>query len=326
MKTTTLLVVTTAYILGRASASSSSLPFLPDAASSSSRSLSSKTNCPYDCFHNGECKSVVGTEESGPHYYCDCSKKFGGQYCQSPKVECDSDNMYCLNGGKCMTVKTESGKNAVGCDCGGLEGEPGGPFLGKHCESNPSMFCTGSNSGIFFSHSFCTNGGTCNQINVSGDLHHHGCQCQGVYTDGIYCEYESGYVPLMIHTLPPPEPIEEFNSHPFPDADAGEAGTLIQAETSQQVMDQGSAPPPRWPKARVFFLLVLCASVVVGVVRINSHLRRSNAPDTFRTANYDDTESPGAFVMGDLSLSPSGPRVLSPTGGGDGGQEEGEFI
>mmetsp|Transcript_8056 Transcript_8056/g.16741 ORF Transcript_8056/g.16741 Transcript_8056/m.16741 type:complete len:177 (-) Transcript_8056:489-1019(-) len=171
MKTLLLLVVTTAYIWGRTSAASSSLPFLPDAAaSSSSRRLSSSTNCPHDCFHNGACNSVDG-DDGKPQYYCDCDADFGGRYCESAKVECDSDNMYCLNGGRCVTVATEDGASAVGCDCGGLEGAPGGPFLGQHCESRPSMFCTGSNSGIFFYHSFCTNGGTCNQINVAGDLH-----------------------------------------------------------------------------------------------------------------------------------------------------------
>mmetsp|Transcript_8055 Transcript_8055/g.16739 ORF Transcript_8055/g.16739 Transcript_8055/m.16739 type:complete len:170 (-) Transcript_8055:489-998(-) len=164
MKTLLLLVVTTAYIWGRTSAASSSLPFLPDAAaSSSSRRLSSSTNCPHDCFHNGACNSVDG-DDGKPQYYCDCDADFGGRYCESAKVECDSDNMYCLNGGRCVTVATEDGASAVGCDCGGLEGEAGGPFLA-------SMFCTGANSGIFFYHSFCTNGGTCNQINVAGDLH-----------------------------------------------------------------------------------------------------------------------------------------------------------
>jgi len=319
MKTLLLLVVTTAYIWGRTSAASSSLPFLPDAAaSSSSRRLSSSTNCPHDCFHNGACNSVDG-DDGKPEYYCDCDADFGGRYCESAKVECDRDNMYCLNGGRCVVVTTDDGERVVGCNCSGLEGEAGGPFLGTHCESHPSMFCTGSNSGIFSSHSFCTNGGTCNQINVSGDSHHHGCQCQGDYTNGIYCEYEEGYLPLMIHTLPPPETIEEFIDHPSPDV--SESGKMVQTENPLQTSNSGEESTSKRSK-HIFTSVLLVAGVSVAFVAIvRANARRLSQPDTFQNANFGDDDSPGAFVMGDLALSPSGPRMMPPTDGGDDGGE-----
>mmetsp|Transcript_22701 Transcript_22701/g.52033 ORF Transcript_22701/g.52033 Transcript_22701/m.52033 type:complete len:328 (-) Transcript_22701:343-1326(-) len=308
--------------------SASSLPFQPEIhpisliASTESRNLASNSGCAYDCNDHGSC--ITEEKDDKEIKKCECENGWWGDFCQSAKTYCGDKNsgMYCLNGGVCV-------QDVVGdtykCDCNDLDNKPGGPFYGKHCESNPTMWCIGANTGVYLTHSFCTNGGKCNKINKSGDLNHHGCDCVGDYTDGDYCEYKKGKAPKTDDSDTNNSNDEKSDNK---DNASENKSSNVQSE-SDNIMgtapsQQDPAKPEKPGTAKIFFLAILVVAFVAGGFALVKNMRQSKESDTsFERANYDERDSPGAFVMGDLSLSPSGPRVISPTQNGEG---EGEII
>merc|ERR1711966_170528 len=110
--------------------------------------------------------------------FCDCKDTgFVGEHCELPcSIECQ-------NGGKCV-VSEEKGEDGEHCSCSKAVVD-GNPFVGLRCEFGATKSCMalGSES----KHSFCTNGGDCQDI-VSSNEQHKDCICEAGF-EGPHCEY-----------------------------------------------------------------------------------------------------------------------------------------
>lgn len=98
----------------------------------------------------------------------------------------------CENGGKCLPAEeSETGVESCSCSKAIVDGNP---FAGLTCQYGASKSCMmlGSES----KHSFCTNGGSCQDI-VGDNEQHQDCICDDGF-QGSHCEYLLGETPSMI--------------------------------------------------------------------------------------------------------------------------------
>mmetsp|Transcript_16854 Transcript_16854/g.26302 ORF Transcript_16854/g.26302 Transcript_16854/m.26302 type:complete len:327 (+) Transcript_16854:157-1137(+) len=104
------------------------------------------------------------------------------------KVEYCEDGHRCLNGSTC--IPDPSDETAYLCDCSVIEGN--NPHTGRYCEFGATSICHEEGAIMdvpIYEISFCTNGGTCNDIlEVESGMIHQGCSCSADYS-GDYCEY-----------------------------------------------------------------------------------------------------------------------------------------
>ncbi|KAL7479538.1 hypothetical protein ACHAW6_006129 [Cyclotella cf. meneghiniana] len=144
-----------------------------------------------DCggCNNGTCIIPIDTTGtlSGKRPSCQCKDTgFVGEHCEIP---CSKE---CQNGGKCVPAQEGSGFEET-CSCTKAVVD-GNPFAGLTCEYGATKSCMtlGSDS----KHSFCTNGGECQDIVGDNELHKD-CICDDGFK-GPHCEYLSGTAPSFI--------------------------------------------------------------------------------------------------------------------------------
>mmetsp|Transcript_1503 Transcript_1503/g.2266 ORF Transcript_1503/g.2266 Transcript_1503/m.2266 type:complete len:256 (-) Transcript_1503:212-979(-) len=138
---------------------------------------------------NYDPSTTLGTRPS-----CNCKDTgFIGEHCDVP---C---SLQCRNGGKCQPASNEdeqgngdSGGNGRGesCSCSKAVVD-GNPFAGLTCEYGATKSCMMLESAS--KHSFCTNGGECQDI-VGDNEQHKDCICEGGF-EGPHCEYIVGTAP-----------------------------------------------------------------------------------------------------------------------------------
>lgn len=118
--------------------------------------------------------------------FCDCKDTgFVGEHCELPcSIECQ-------NGGKCVASE-DKGEDGEHCSCSKAVVD-GNPFVGLRCEFGATKSCMalGSES----KHSFCTNGGDCQDI-VTDNEQHKDCICEARF-EGPHCEYVLGSTPKI---------------------------------------------------------------------------------------------------------------------------------
>ncbi|KAL3803019.1 hypothetical protein HJC23_011642 [Cyclotella cryptica] len=139
--------------------------------------------------NNGTCVVPIDTTGalSGKRPSCQCKNTgFVGDHCEIP---CSKK---CLNGGKCVPAQEDSGVEET-CSCTKAVVD-GNPFAGLTCEYGATKSCMtlGSDS----KHSFCTNGGECQDIVGDNELHKD-CICPDGF-EGPHCEYISGTKPSFL--------------------------------------------------------------------------------------------------------------------------------
>mmetsp|Transcript_14567 Transcript_14567/g.31671 ORF Transcript_14567/g.31671 Transcript_14567/m.31671 type:complete len:277 (-) Transcript_14567:112-942(-) len=126
--------------------------------------------------------STLGSRSS-----CDCKGSgFIGEHCE---VACSKE---CENGGKCLPAQ-ESETGAESCSCSKAIVD-GNPFAGLTCEYGATKSCMtlGSES----KHSFCANGGNCQDI-IGDNEQHKDCICKDGF-EGSHCEYILGMTPMIV--------------------------------------------------------------------------------------------------------------------------------
>eukprot|EP00579_Thalassiosira_antarctica_P001280 CAMPEP_0201868008 /NCGR_PEP_ID=MMETSP0902-20130614/2066_1 /ASSEMBLY_ACC=CAM_ASM_000551 /TAXON_ID=420261 /ORGANISM="Thalassiosira antarctica, Strain CCMP982" /LENGTH=253 /DNA_ID=CAMNT_0048393291 /DNA_START=87 /DNA_END=848 /DNA_ORIENTATION=+ len=173
---------------------------------------------------------------------CDCKGTgFIGAHCE---VTCA---MECQNGGKCLPAEeptSRGGRESCSCSKAIVDGNP---FAGLTCEYGATKSCMmlGSDS----KHSFCTNGGGCQDI-IGDNEQHKDCICEAGF-EGPHCEYVVGMAPEKI----------------VAGASAVENGTYHPQENSTSDM--------------VFFALIAVVVALIGVLLlafgVRARKRRSDA-------------------------------------------------
>lgn len=110
------------------------------------------------------------------------------------KIEYCEDGHRCLNGSVCISDPAD--ETAYLCDCSVIGGN--NPHTGRYCEFGATSICHEDGAIMdvpIYDISFCTNGGTCNDILAIAEGHiHQGCNCPPDYS-GNYCEYPVGTEP-----------------------------------------------------------------------------------------------------------------------------------
>ena len=118
---------------------------------------------------------------------CDCKGTgYIGEHCN---ISCSTQ---CQNGGKCVPADdSETGVECCSCSKAVVDGNP---FAGLTCEYGATKSCMtlGSES----KHSFCTNGGDCQDI-IGDNEQHKDCLCKDGY-EGSHCEYLLGTAPAAL--------------------------------------------------------------------------------------------------------------------------------
>lgn len=102
------------------------------------------------------------------------------------EMESCSDGHHCFNGSKCVENPYEEG--SFYCDCDEVVFEA--RYEGLYCEHKAEVYCVKEGAS---KHSFCTNGGTCQEY-VGPDEAHISCQCPSEY-EGPHCQFVKGTKP-----------------------------------------------------------------------------------------------------------------------------------
>lgn len=152
--------------------------------------------------------------------YCLCPP--GQINCERPTDKKPCGDGHCLNGGVCLTNTLANGDSVYQCDCRHTE-KDNTIFAGRFCQYAATSFC--SDTGLFDSHFFCVNDGTCSKEDP-----YKGCTCPENYR-GFSCQFyiqdpqelmDTNAPDISDMPAPPvPDPPEEIAC----DLDCGDHGT-----------------------------------------------------------------------------------------------------
>eukprot|EP00581_Thalassiosira_minuscula_P007189 CAMPEP_0183705344 /NCGR_PEP_ID=MMETSP0737-20130205/2471_1 /TAXON_ID=385413 /ORGANISM="Thalassiosira miniscula, Strain CCMP1093" /LENGTH=271 /DNA_ID=CAMNT_0025932481 /DNA_START=114 /DNA_END=929 /DNA_ORIENTATION=+ len=201
----------------------------------------------------------------GGHASCDCKGTgYLGEHCDIP---CTLD---CQNGGKCLPAV----ENVIGerCSCSKavVDGEP---YAGLTCEYAATKSCM--MLGTESKHSFCTNGGECQNF-VGDNQMHEDCICLMGF-EGPHCEYVTVVEKASIPDYAPDAPVSA------PKEEGGLATGGGKYNDVSAVKNSNGAYHPKQTTASdtVVFIMIIVVSALIGVLLlafgVRARKRRKNA-------------------------------------------------
>lgn len=164
--------------------------------------------------HRFDLVSEGGNQQQDQRHYCVCPTGYTGSFCEIKLIVCSNavaaasdpkqqkQQMMCPNGKACQRAVDDSGVEFFHCACDFAASDLSLPYAAKFCEHTSTTFChlDGDSTtldakkkqdrhslGGTARSSFCTNGGSCKEIEVKGGRHHPGCNCPAGFT-GQHCE------------------------------------------------------------------------------------------------------------------------------------------